>query len=236
MAASICRLRTSRRLLRALHAAESSCLAALVIGTALPAAADVYKCTAADGRVTYQQAPCPPGTTGGRPDLAIDNGSSRAGSREERDWEDAVKSKGVVIGMPRNYVVRALGQPPEVRNGTSADNAAEIWSYPQGSEMLRIGMTNGIVTWQKLDGSGTAQAADAAPPSRQIELRRAVVPGVSCAQTIADLGPPDVDESDKTARPYRRLTWGATQEDPKGTMFVTCLEGLVTDARREAQP
>ena len=236
MAASIRSLHISRRVLRALHAVESSCLAALVLGMALPAAADVFKCTAAGGRVTYQQAPCPAGTTGGRPDLTIDNGSSRAGSREERDWEDAVKSKGVVIGMPRNYVVRALGQPADVRSGTPADNAAEIWSYPQGAEVLRIGMTKGVVTWQKLDGSGATEAANPAPPSHQIELRRAVVPGVTCAQTLADLGPPDLDETDKTARPYRHLTWGATQEDPKGTMFVTCLEGIVTEARREAQP
>ena len=202
----------------------------------MPAAADVYKCTAAGGRVTYQQAPCPAGTTGGRPDLTIDNGSSRAGTQEERDWEDAVKANGIVIGMPRNYVVRALGQPPDVRIGTSADNAAEIWSYPRGTEVLRIGMTKGVVAWDKLDASATAQAADAAPPSRQIELRRAVVLGVSCAQTIVDLGPPDLDETDKTGQRYRRLTWGATQEDPKGTMFVTCLDGLVTEARREAQP
>ena len=236
MAACLCRWRNRRRSPLATRAPVASCLTALVLGVALPAAADVYKCTAAGGRVTYQQTPCPAGTTGARPDLAIDNGSSRAGTREEKAWEDAVKAKGVVIGMPRNYVIRALGQPPEVRIGSSADNAAEIWSYPQGQETLRLGMTKGVVTWQKLDPSAAAQAADAAPPSRQIELRRAVVPGVSCAQTIADLGPPDLDETDKTGQPYRHLTWGATQEDPKGTMFVTCLEGLVTEARREVQP
>ena len=230
MTASTCSRRNSRR------SAVLRGLAALVLCVAMPASADVYKCTAAGGRVTYQQAPCPAGSTGGRADLAIDNGSSRAGTKEERDWESAVKARRVVIGMPRNYVLQALGQPPDVRLGTAADNATEIWSYPQGPETLRIGMTSGVVAWQKLDASETAQAADAAPPSRLIELRRAVVPGVSCAQTIADLGPPDLDETDKTARPYRRLTWGATQDDPKGTMFVTCLEGLVTEARREAQP
>ncbi len=36
------------------------------------------------------------------------------------------------------------------------------------------------------------------------------------------------------ATAQERVTWGATQEDPKGTMFVTCLAGLVTEARREA--
>ena len=51
---------------------------------------------------------------------------------------------------------------------------------------------------------------------------------------IADLGAPDLDETDKVGQRYRKLTWGATQEDPKGTMFVTCLAGLVTEARREA--
>jgi len=225
--------RSWRNSRRALRAAPLCGLAVLVLCPAPPALADVYKCTAAGGRVTYQQAPCPPGSTGGRPVLAIDNGSSRAASKDERDWESAVKAKSVVIGMPRNYVLQALGPPPDVRIGSAADNAAEIWSYPQGPETLRIGLTNGIVAWQKLDASATA---DAAPPSRLIDLRRAVAPGVSCAQTIADLGPPDVDETDRTARPYRRLTWGATQDDPKGTMFVTCLEGLVTEARREAQP
>jgi hypothetical protein len=220
------------------RARRSSWLAAIIACLALPAAAEIYKCTAAGGRVTYQQSPCPAGSTGGRPDLAVDNGSSRAGSKEERDWEDAVKSKGVIIGMPRTYVVRALGQPPDIRNGTpAADNATEVWSYPQGTDTLRIGMTGGVVTWQKIDTSAAGPAGAVTSSSRQIELRRAVVPGVSCAQTIADLGPPDVDETDKTlVHPYRHLTWGATQEDPKGTMFVTCLEGLVTEARREVQP
>ena len=73
-----------------------------------------------------------------------------------------------------------------------------------------------------------------AAPTHLVELRKSVVPGISCAQVIADLGPPDLDESDKVGQPYRKLTWGATQEDPKGTMFVTCLAGLVTEARREA--
>lgn len=220
---------------RAERAWSSSVLAAIACLACLPAAADVYKCTAPGGRVTYQQTPCPPGTTGGRPDLTVDNGSSRAGTREEREWEDAVKAKSVVIGMPRTYVVRALGQPADIRLGTPADNAAEIWSYPQGTDMLRVGMSAGAVAWQKLDASA-AGPADTAAATHLIELRRAVVPGVSCAQTIADLGPPDLDETEKTGRPYRRLTWGARLDDPKGTMFVTCLEGLVTEARREAQP
>ncbi len=208
---------------------------AMSLAFAQSAAANVYKCVAAGGRVTYQQAPCPPGTSGGRTDIVVDNGSSQAGTKQEKEWEDAVKAKSVTVGMPRNYVVRALGQPPEVRAGSTADNATEIWSYPQGSEaVLRIGMTGGVVAWQRLDPSDAALAAAAVAPTHLVELRKSVVPGIPCAQVIADLGAPDLDETDKVGQPYRKLTWGATQEDPKGTMFVTCLAGLVTEAHREA--
>jgi len=221
---------------RALRAATVA-LAAVLCAFAPMAAADVYKCIAAGGRVTYQQTPCTAGTTGGRTEIVTDNGSSRAGSKEERQWEDAANAKTVVIGMPRNYVLRALGQPPDVRAGSADENAAEVWSYAQGpNEVLRIGMTGGLVTWQRLEPSSAALAAAAAPQTHLVELRKNVVPGVSCDQVIADLGPADIDETDKVGQPpYRRLTWGATQEDPKGTMFVTCLAGLVTEARREAQ-
>lgn len=125
-------------------------------------AQSVVKCVDTAGNVTYQNSPCERGQAG-RP---IE--PPKAETREDNSaWEAAARDGRVLKGMPKRWVLRARGNPAEIRPGGAREEASEVWRYAarDGGAML-VGFTGGDVAWVREDTrSGAAPTWPAGAPT-----------------------------------------------------------------------
>jgi hypothetical protein len=119
---------------------------ATLLATSLASAQTMYKCTGADGRVAFQQAPCD-SARGGKAEavrvpqanVVEGNPAGEAAVRSEAARSQAVRlalARGQLItGMTESEVVQLLGQP-EVVNTDNIEgrvNRQLVYRYPDGS-------------------------------------------------------------------------------------------------------
>ncbi len=149
-------------------AAAVAAVAAVLAGTL---EAQVFKCVDAEGRTTYQQAPCAKDVKGARVELDPDNGRTQDPAALEAQWAVAVKAGQVMAGMPKRRVRDAYGAPTEVRAGTTAERVTEVWIYRNPGGVRRIGFLDGRVTWER--GDDASSAPPAADESGDTAARRA---------------------------------------------------------------
>ena len=219
--------------------ARRALLVAAALALASPATilAQVFKCVDASGHTTYQQTPCPASAHGGRIDLSIDNGNTRATEEDEAIWQSAAREKTVIVGMPARYVRVALGAPREMRPGRADENAAEIWSYPKpDSIVLRLGFRNGAVTWMRNDSQDAAAEGPVADDeaTQRVLRRRNVLEGQPCDNLADTLGAPDRTEQAGAADggAAARYTWEPAPGDPYVRTIVSCTAGRVSYVER----
>ena len=151
-------LRRSRlRLLRT--AGGLACLGAALV--ALPAAADIFKCTDSGGNVTYQNEKCPTGAKSGRVEI-FDNNWTANRSEKEAEWQRNANNHRVATGMPTRWVRESLGEPGEIRETTSG-GATELWVYNLPDRSVQVGMRDNEVLWSReAPPASVARAAAAA--------------------------------------------------------------------------
>lgn len=102
------------------------------------------KCTLADGKVVYQDAPCAGGAASERVNLSgagqaqpYSQGATywlREAARIERanQVEAAIASRQVVLGMTANEALLSWGQPSKVNASIGAYGRKEQWVYRRG--------------------------------------------------------------------------------------------------------
>jgi hypothetical protein len=164
-----------------------------LIAAAVPASAQVFKCVDPGGHVTYQQAPCPVAHKGGPLELFLDNGSGKDTPDVEARWKAIAEAHDVAAGMPKRWVQISLGAPAGVTQGTPADAASEIWTYPTGTSVMRVGFVGGVVAWSRSDstlGTGTTgmTTADADAARSRVAADR------NCDEVLGELGNPTSQE------------------------------------------
>ena len=227
-------------------------LAIALVVLACPAHAQVFKCVDAVGRTTYQQSPCAKNEKGTKVELATDNGESKDSAALEAQWSAAAKEGRIVPGMSKRFVQNAYGIPTEVRPGSTADRASEIWSYKNpGGSSRRIGFLDGRVSWERADDASTEPPMADEPGDTQarretpaVAARRTIAPGGDCGQIFGAAGKPDRSEGVQIAAagpggktvqaPAMRHIY---DDDGSGTrnMAFTCLGNIVTDVERPAR-
>jgi len=166
--------------------------ATTLLGAAAPAAAQVFKCVDPSGKVTYQQAPCPPAHRGGPLELSLDNGSSRDAPEAEARWRSLAGQHDVATGMPKRWVQQSLGAPSEQRPGTTAEGATEVLTFVQPTQVVRVGLVAGVVAWSRAEstlGTGTGNTVESADAARS-----RVAADRSCDEVLTELGLPQGQE------------------------------------------
>ena len=223
-------------------------LAGIALG-ATGAHAQVFKCVDAHGRTTYQQAPCAKDTRGMRIEIVPDNGATQESAAMEAQWTAAARNGQVLAGMPKRYVRDAYGVPAEVRGGSSADRASEIWVFRNPGGARRVGFLDGRVTWERGEDASAAPPApdepgdtsarrDAAP----LAARRMIAGGRDCASVLGEAGRPDRSEGIQVGvagpggqnllAPAMRHTYDDDGGTPSRTLSFTCHNNIVIDVER----
>jgi hypothetical protein len=224
---------------RALRTVPFALVAFLALAVAAPLHAQVYKCVDTSGRTTYQQAPCKGAQQGRELQMQPDNGSTR-GPGTTAAWSAAVAEHRVVVGMPKQWAVEALGAPAERRAARSGESATEVWVYMYPTEAMRVGFVADAVAWTIKDAV-QSPTADDPEKMRRIAARQKVAAGRDCTQVLAELGPPDREEpasdvDQKTGLPRGPLTTRYVYQpgagDPQTRTSFTCIDNHVIDVER----
>jgi hypothetical protein len=178
---------------RARRAACAIALATYAAG----AGAQVYKCVDPRGQVTYQQEPCAGGTAGGP--VQLNDALKVRPAGDEATWSAAAREGKPLVGMPKPFVIAAVGEPREIRVPGAGESGTEVWVYAKGGQLTRIGFAGtGVVAWIRAD----AVAADAPgsplvaarPADRATRVRQALGIGKPCTAVLAEAGPADREE------------------------------------------
>src|SRR5215831_5392717 len=187
---------------------------------ALPATADIFKCTDSAGNVTYQNEKCPTGTKAGRVDI-FDNNWTANRSEREAEWQRNAADHRVLAGMPAKWVREALGEPKEIRE-TTTGGATELWVYSSPDRNVQVGMRDNEVVWSR-EGAAAAAAAKAAPSARKPSASASTLvpgtPGSGASGTneisrVSDL--PRDPETPRQAEPPRAQTVAQAPSAPRG--------------------
>ena len=157
-----------------------ACLVAAMV--ALPAAADIFKCTDRTGNVTYQNEKCPTGTKAGRVEI-FDNNWTANRTEKEAEWLRNAADHRVVTGMPGRWVREALGAPAEIRE-TTAGGATELWAYSFPDRTVQVGMRDNEVLWSR-ETPVSVPVAKVAPASQPSPLAAARVPEAPRAADVS---------------------------------------------------
>lgn len=115
--------------------------AAVVLALAsLPALAQ-FKCTGADGRVSFQQQPCEPAAAAQRLELP-----PPAPEDPRQEVRDALARGRFVVGMNRSELDRVMGPPASVTRSWIAGKAQEQLVYRYPGRTVFMYMTDGVLT------------------------------------------------------------------------------------------
>ena len=245
-------LRTVRRLLVP--------FSLLLVLAGSDARGQIVKCTDPSGHVTYQQAACAAGEHGRAIDIKPDEALLAP-----TPWETAADAGRVLPGMPKRWVLRARGRPPDIRAATRTEQATEIWRYPQATTVLTVGFTGDAVVWVRdeprpVAAPGVAPASAAAPAvapasaataplaatgPRSAENRNSIERGRTCDSVLAAMGPPDRTEGVQVSAATlggpdilvaaTRYSYDAGAAANERTAF-TCLSGKVAEVERAGAP
>ena len=197
-------------------------------GLSREASAQVYKCLDRAGRVTYQQAPCPEAQKGSRLDLYLGNSSTHGGVIPDEEWAARAGRRDVMVGMPRAFVIRALGVPQEMRPGRSAEKAVEVWHYRRSDLEMLLGFNRGVIAWINDIPQDAAQIPVETSRRQQLGLGRA------CDELAAELGSPSRTFEaldDALGRIVQRMQWDPEPNDAETTV-VSCVEGKIARVDR----
>ena len=186
---------------------------------------------------------------GTRIEIAPDNGATREPAELETQWTAAARNGQVLAGMPKRFVRDAYGVPAEVRAGTSADRASEIWVFRNPGGARRVGFLDGRVAWERGEDASSAPPTpdepgdtsarrDAAP----LAARRQIAGGRDCGSVINEAGRPDHSEGIQVAiagpggqtvlTPAMRHVYDDDGGSPSRTVAFTCVNGLVGEVER----
>jgi len=224
---------------RRLHRIAALVGIAAALGAA-PALSQVFKCVDASGRVTYQQTPCPVAHRGGPLELFLENGSGRDAPDVEARWKALADQHDVAVGMPKRWVQVSLGAPAETRPGTPADNAAEIWTYNTGTQLMRVGFLANVVAWKNAEstlGTGTGATVEQADAARG-----RVAADRNCEEVLGELGLPTAQEPTRvtvggggTLRTAdgTRYSYEAVPNGLPARLSFVCVDGKVVSVARE---
>ena len=221
-------------------------LATLAVAAALgcvPALAQVFKCVDRGGHVTYQQSPCA-GAQGGPIEL-VEPLQARPGASSEKSeqlWHAAARDGRAVVGMPKPFVTQGLGSPSEIRAPRNGETGSEVWVYPKGGQVTRIGFQNNAVAWVRADAPpGETKPAPTPTPAaptggdREARVRDALVIGKTCTAALQDAGLPDREEALSVGQGVGAGTRYVYVLDPGNAnayaAFI-CLNGRITSVER----
>ncbi|HQU49845.1 MAG TPA: DUF4124 domain-containing protein [Casimicrobiaceae bacterium] len=210
---------------------------------ALSAQAQVYKCVDAQGRTTYQQAPCDGAAKGTKVEITRDNGVAADAPDLEAKWAAAAKAGQVEPGMPKRFVQAAWGAPAETRPGNAADRASEIWIYRRTEGIRRVGFLDGRVAWQRADEPASPLPDTPSMPAGAVPGERpAIAVGQDCATALAIAGTPERSEAvllpsrgrdgRPTTAPGMRHVFESDGGSPPRRMAIVCLDDIVTEIQR----
>jgi hypothetical protein len=129
---------------------------------AIPAGAQIVKCSDNAGNVVYQNETCPKNTKATRVDI-FDNSWTADRAEKDAAWQREATAHRVVAGMPLRWVREALGEPIEVRN-TATAGADEVWLYNFPDRSTQVGILANQVLWVRETPVSAPPAAVAAEP------------------------------------------------------------------------
>ena len=201
---------------------------AVVVAQSPEASAQVYKCVDRAGRVTYQQGPCAEAQKGSRLDLYLGNSSTHGGAISDEEWAARAGRKDVMVGMPRAFVIKALGIPQEMRPGRSAEKAVEVWHYRRSDLEMVLGFNRGVIAWINDIPQDAAQIPMETSRRQQLGLGR------GCDELTAELGSPSRTFEaldDAMGRIVQRMQWDPDPSDAETTV-VSCVEGKIARVDR----
>jgi len=116
-------------------------LAALAFVLAAAPACAQFKCTGADGRVSFQQQPCEAGAAAKRLDLPP------PAPEDGREWARAAKARGVVVeGLTRSEVAGIWPLPDKCNTSWSGGSKYEQCVWRRHDKTTYVYFTDGIVT------------------------------------------------------------------------------------------
>lgn len=222
----------------------------LAFGTTLaapPAHAQIFKCVDRAGHTTYQQSPCAGGQGGGPLELAEPVVVGRPGppssEQAEAVWHAAAREGRPVVGMPKPFVTQGMGSPAEIRAPRGGEVGSEVWVYPKGGQVTRVGFVDNSVAWIRSDappaerrsavgstGSAALQAVD-----RETRVREALQIGKTCTAALQDAGAPDRDETlsvGQGAGTGQRYVYVFDGNNANAYAAFVCLDGRVTSIER----
>jgi hypothetical protein len=220
-------------------------LVALVLVSST-AAAQVYKCVDRTGHTTYQQSPCPGDKSGAPIDLAepltVRSGAPSS-EKSEALWHTAAKDGRAVVGMPKPFVTQGLGAPAEIRAPRGGESGSEVWVYPKGGQVTRVGFHDNAVAWIRSDATPVARAPVATPAAsaasassdREARVREALTIGKTCTAALQDAGAPDRDEPltiGQGAGAGSRYVYVFDAANANSYAAFVCLNGRVTSVER----
>jgi len=207
------------------------------------AAAQVYKCVDRGGHTTYQQSPCTGGQSGAPIELAdpvLARPGAPSSEKSEAMWQAAAREGRAVVGMPKPFVTQGMGSPAEIRAPRSGEVGSEVWVYPKGTEVTRIGFQDNAVAWIRSDAKAADRAsgapgAPAAVVDRETRVREALTVGKTCTAALQDAGPPDRDEPlivGQGVGTGSRYVYVFDAANANAYAAFVCLNGRVTSVER----
>jgi hypothetical protein len=210
----------------------------------LPCLADaqIFKCVDRSGHVTYQQAPCAGGQRGGEVELkepVVGRPGQPSSERAEAAWHAAARDCRAVVGMPKPFVTQGMGAPAEIRAPRSGESGSEVWVYPKGAEVTRVGFQDNAVAWIRSDAKAPVRAgaspAAGTPAGREARVREALVIGKTCTAALQDAGAPDREEGltvGQGAGAGTRYVYVFDAANANAYAAFVCLDGRVTSVER----
>lgn len=205
------------------------------------AQAQVFKCVDRTGHVTYQQSPCTGGQSGREialPEPVVARPGVQSSERAEALWHAAAREGRAVVGMPKPFVTQGMGSPAEIRAPRTGEAGSEVWVYPKGAQVTRIGFQDNAVAWMRNDASAPEKAANgrpAAPADRETRVREALAVGKTCTAALQDAGAPDREEAlsvGQGAGAGTRYVYVFDTGNVNAYAAFVCLDGRVTSVER----
>jgi hypothetical protein len=219
--------------------------APLIVAALLPgaAAAQVYKCVDRAGHTTYQQSPCVGGQSGESIELAdpvLVRPGALSSEKSEALWQAAAREGRAVVGMPKPFVAQGLGSPAEIRAPRSGEVGSEVWVFPKGVQVTRIGFLDNVVAWIRSDATApvrgsVAAGVPAAAADRETRVREALTIGKTCTAALQDAGAPDRDETLNVGQGVStgmRYVYVFDAANANAYAAFICLNGRITSIER----